>query len=420
MNQAREVVITGVGMVCPIGVGREAFTRSLEAGQSGVVPLPEFYGSDIPYQIGGKTKDFDAKLYIQPRKSMKVMAYEIQAAYSAAALAIQDAKLDKGQVDPGRFGVVLGSELLYGDLNEMVPSSEKCLAEGGFNQRVWGQYGIPNLFPLWMLKYLPNMAACHIGIAHDARGHCNTIVEGEVSSLLAFIEAVDVIRRGIADVMIAGGCGSRITASAIPFRPFDRWTRSFDQPEKASRPFDAKRDGLVPGEGSGMLVLEAADHAERRGAPVVARVAGYARRFEQAVNREVTGKGIRASITGALADAGWKPEDVGHVNAHGASLVQHDAVEAQAISQTLGQAPVTAPKSFFGDLGASSGMVELAVSVLAVQSGRVPRTLNYETPDPKCPVNVVRGESLVVEKRTALALNQAETGHAVAVAIAGA
>jgi len=209
MDEAREVVITGVGIVSPIGIGRETFWQNLDAGQGGVQSLSLFAGKrDIPFQIGAPLVGFEAKDYVQPRKSLKVMSGEIQVAYAAGALAMQDAGLAKGALDPSRFGVVLGSELLYGELPEVVDCFAHCHVDGEFHFERWGDAAFKDLFPLWMLKYLPNMAACHIGIAHDARGPNNSIVEGQVSSLLAIGEAFSVIQRGLADVMLAGGSGS--------------------------------------------------------------------------------------------------------------------------------------------------------------------------------------------------------------------
>jgi 3-oxoacyl-[acyl-carrier-protein] synthase II len=186
----------------------------------------------------------------------------------------------------------------------------------------------------------------------------------------------------------------------------------------AARPFDRARDGAVFGEGSGVLVLEERAHAEARGANIVARVRASSSRFEpHGPGRPLTGSAIRHSIEAALAKAGLQPQDIGHVNAHGEGTVAADRCEAQAIHETLGDVPVTAPKSYFGDLGSGSGAVEMIASVLALQHGRIPRTLNYKQPDAECPINVVAGVSREIDKPTALILNQAHTGQAVAVLI---
>lgn len=421
MREVREVVVTGLGVVSPIGIGSEQFWAALDEGRSGIDALPEFAGKDLPYRFGGAVKNFDGKDYVQPRKTLKVMSREIQQAYGAAVLAVQEANLPKGSVEPERLGVVLGSQLLDADLDDMREVYRHCVEEGRFCEELWGEHAMKDLFPLWMLKYLPNMAACHIGIANDARGPNNTIVQGGVSSLQAVIEATLVIQRGHADVMLTGGSGSLTTISRLPFRGWEQVSKWQGHPAGAMRPFDADRSGVVFGEGSAVLVIESREHAEHRGANILARIAGFSSRYEPAVGGQLrSGSAVKNSILGALQAAGMKPEDVGHVNAHGAGTIQDDRVEAQGIQAALGSVPVTAPKSFFGDLGAGSGAVEMAASVLALNKGRAPRTLNYEKPDPECPVNVIHNESLPIERRTAMVLSQSETGQAVAMLLTGA
>ena len=420
MPEPREVVITGLGVVSPLGVGREAFWQALEAGTSGVDWLPETRGLDLPFRYAARVRDFDAKQFVQPRKTIKVMCPEIQSAYAAAAMAMQDAGLAKGSVDPDRLGVVLGSEMLYGDLEELHECYVHCAPEGQFQMGKFSEFAFKDLFPLWMLKYLPNMAACHISIAHDARGPNNSIVEGGVSSLLAIAEATSAIQRGHADAMLAGGSGSATAFSCMPFRGWDQLATWQGEPAAASRPFDAGRTGIVPGEGAGVLVLESRALAEARGAKILARIAGTSSRFEApaAPWQPRSGRAIRQSIEAVLAAAKMQPADVGHVNAHGEGSLAPDRAEAQAIRATLGDVPVTALKSYFGDCAAGSGALELIGSVLGLVHGRVPRTLNYETPDPECPVNVVAGAPQPLTRPVALTLNQSLTGQVAAVIIA--
>jgi len=418
MPAPHDVVITGLGLVTPLGVGRDPFWDALEAGRSGVELLPEFVGTVMPFRFGARLKGFDARQYVQPRKTIKVMCGEIQAGYSAAMLAMQDAGLEKGAVDPDRLGVVLGSEVLYGEIEEISAVYRRCAENGQFEFSRWGGFVFKDLYPLWMLKYLPNMAACHISIAHDARGPNNSIVQGGASSLLAIGEAMMVIQRGLADAMIAGGSGANVSFNSLPFRGWEHLSKWQGEPAGASRPFDAQRSGTVPGEGSGAFVLETRAHAERRGATILVRLAGFACRFEaMQPGRPAQGTAIRQSIQAALASAGLNPADIGHVNAHGNSGVQHDRLEAQAIRATVGDTPVTALKSYFGDLGSGSGAVEMAASVLALVHGRVPATLNYDTPDPTCPVNVIHGSPLTGARPAALVLNQSDTGQAAAIVL---
>lgn len=419
MTRPREAVITGVGVVSPIGIGREAFWRSLLERRSGVRPLPHFSGTDLAVQFGGEVTDFDPKEFVTPRKSLKVMSRNIQLGFTAAELARQDACLQPGTVDPERFGVVLGSDTIYLEPEELIEAFQCCVADGKFDFPKWGSRALGEMYPLWMLKYLPNMPACHIAIAQDARGPNNTITLGEVSSLLAIAEAQRVIERGQADVMISGGTGSRLHPLSWVFRLQNNASRRFADPAAACRPFDADRDGMVNGEGAAAFVIESRQHAENRAASILATIRSYGSAFE-APSQERTGRAIVASIGQALSAAELTADQLGHVNAHGISTVPDDAVEARAIREAIGSASVTAPKSFFGNLGAGSGAVEMAASVLAINAGEVPATLNYERPDPACPVEVIHGSSYHTNRKAALVLNQASTGQAVALTIEAA
>ena len=412
-----EVVITGLGVVCPIGVGAEAVWRSIESRRSGVRPIAELVDSGWIAPFGGEVIDFDAKQYVTPRKSLKVMAREIQFAFAAAEMAWQNSGLTEGTVDPERFGAVCGAGLMFGEMEEMAPAFRASMVDGELRLKQWGATGIRELSPLWMLKYLPNMPACHIGIKQDARGATNTIAQGDVSSLMALGEAADVIRRGWADVMITGGTSSRLNISDILWRVGARLSRRVEDPAGACRPFDANRDGMVYGEGAAQFVLESRRHAERRGANVLCQIDAVVSRYEPAIaRRQITGKAIAGALRGALEIAELEPRDVAYVNAHGISTLEDDPAEARAIHETLGDVPVTAPKSFFGNLGPGSGAVELAVSVLALQKRVIPPTLNYEQPDPDCPVDVVT-ETVPTFKRSVVVLNHCSTGQATAAVI---
>ncbi len=412
----REVVITGLGIVSPIGVGREAVWNAIESRRSGVRPLPGLASAGWLAPFGGEVIDFDPKALIEPRKSIKVMSRDIQLASAAAELAWQDACLSKATLDPERFGVVGAAGVMYCDLEELRVPFLEWLKQEDFDIHRWSRQAMGELYPLWMLKYLPNMPACHIGIRYDARGPNNTIAEGDVSSLLALIEAADVIRRDHADVMIVGGTGSRINVSDLMWHRGARLACNGKLPPAAvCRPFDAGRSGQVNGEGSAQIVIETREHAERRGARIMASLAGSAVRFEPAAaGKEPTGSAIARAIRAALTSAGAEPSDIGHVNAHGNSTREDDPIEARAIRQELGDVLVTAPKSYFGNLGQGSGMVELAVSLLAMSHGVVPPTLNYETPDPECPVNVVR-ELQASDRPAFIKLTHNATGQAAAV-----
>jgi len=419
MAAAREVVITGIGVVSPIGIGTEQFWTSLLEGRSGVRSLGALGDEGLPANIGAPVRDLHAEQYVRPRKSLKLMGRDIQLAFVAADLACSDAGFGASPVDPERLGIVFGADMMPGNLDEMVPAYRSCMPNGKFDVKLWGQKALAEMFPLWMLKYLPNMPACHIGIAHDARGPNNSLTLGEVSSLAAIAEAMRVIERGQADAMIAGGTGSRIHP-VVRGRQKIFWpSQRGDDPAAASRPFDADRDGMVHGEGAGAFLLEGRDHAEARGATVLARILGYASAFEtRARGVPLEGRAMRTTIRAALEDAGLQPADVGHVNAHGLSAKLDDELEAQAIRDTLGDVPVTAPKSYFGNLAAGGGAVEMAASVLAFQRGQVPPTLNYEHPDPNCPIHMIHGQPMPLGRPIALMLNHARVGQSTAMVVA--
>jgi len=413
-----EVVITGVGVVSPIGIGKDRVWEALCSGRSGVRSIGRLRDSGLPVEIGAAVDDFDPKALVRPRKSLKVMARDAQLGVAASVLACDDAGIAQGGVDPERLGVVLGADPIGSAIEDSEPTYRACMVDGRFDYARWGKEGMAATFPLNFLRVLPNMVASHVSIAHDARGPNNTIHQGEVSSLLALIEAARVIQRGMADVMISGGASSQT-------KPFD-WVRhcvmgmlSPGRPDPATvmRPFDADRDGQVLGEGAAAYVLERRSHAEARGARVLARIRGWASNYRPRNSPAPRESSIGRALAAAVQNAAIEPRDVGHVNAHGISMPEPDRIEARAIRHCLGEVPTTAPKSYFGNLGAAGGAVEMVASVMALADGRIPATLNYRQPDPDCPIRVVHGDPLPSPMPTALLLNWTAIGQAVAVVL---
>ena len=420
MVQAREVVITGLGLVTPIGIGKDTFWSALLENRSGVGPLSRSGSQSLPAPFGAELRQFEPKQYVRPRKNLKVMCREVQIGFAAAQLAVEDAGLAPNVIDPERLGVVFGADQLYSDIPDLEAVYRSCIVDGRFDYQRWGDRAMSEIHPLWMLKYLPNMPACHIGIAHDARGPNNSITHAEVSSLLALSEGAAVIQRGHADAMIVGGTGSRLNLMGMLSRG-DRFLSHRDNdPAGASRPFDQSRDGMVNGEGSAAYVIESRICAEKRGARVLARVLGHGNGFAAGSNGSSgPAAAIGRAMRQALRSARISPAAVGHVNAAGLSTVEDDIAEAQAIHDLLGKVPVTAPTSYFGHLGAGAGAVEMAVSVLGMLQGRIPPTLNYQNPDPRCPVQVIHGRPLQSEQPVAMLLNHTRTGQAAAAILAG-
>lgn len=418
MDANDQVVITGLGVVSPIGIGCHDFRQSLLEGRSGVQAIPFLRGRNAPGPIGGYIPHFDVADRIRPRKALKVMSRDIQMAFAAADLAVQEACILRSGIAPERLGIVFGSDLIPCELDEIAPAVRGCLVEGAFEFGRWGRRAMSDLYPLWLLKYLPNMPACHIGIAFDAQGPNNTLTMGEVSGLCSVAEGVRVIQRGQADVMICGGTGSRIHPAYWARSRAYPLSKRTDDPATACRPFDADRDGTVHGEGAGAVVLERKRHAESRGAAIYAEIKGFANTSCSTEPGVGLADAIARAIRLALESADLSVRDIGHVNAHGLGTVADDEAEALAIHRALGDVPVTAPKSYFGNLAAGAGVVELAVSLLAIRHGFVPPTLNYHRPDPKCPIRVVHGRPLTGASPAAVVLNHSPTGQVASLVVA--
>ena len=417
MNQTGDVVVSGMGVVSPIGVGNDAYWKSLVDGVSGVRVRESFADTDLPLRIGAPIVDFDPKPFVKPRKALKIMCQPIQFGCAAANLAFEDAGFEKQSlesvVSPDRIGTLFGTETFFADPTEVARVFRSCTEDENYQHDRWGELAMRQIQPLWMLKYLPNMAASHISIAIDARGPSNSICQGEASGLLALIEAADLIKRGVVDVVITGGTGSQMALTAMLYRGVSDLSNRISEPEKASRPFDRDRDGMVIGEGAGVLVLESAEHAAKRGATPVARLAGWSRGFSDPnlVDRK---EAFVHSINGVIADSGIDKSNIGLVSANAHGSPAGDASEAQAIQATLGDVPVVAHKSNFGNLGPGTSVVELVGSLLAMKHGTIPPTLNCDNPDPECPVNISK-EARPFEGTSILKTGCSGTGQMISV-----
>ena len=421
--QKREVVLTGLGLLTPVGIDKDTFWNALLNGVSGVGFLNIETTDESLRPMGSEVPDFHAKDYVKPRKNIKIMSRDIQLAFVSACLACQDAGIitegDARNVDPERFGVIFGSDLIGAEVDMLLGAFRAGITGGQYDFSKWGTDAMREIFPLWMLKFLPNMPACQISIGLDARGPSNSITLCRGSSLAAIIEAVRIIERGDADVMIGGGCGNRVN------QDFQTRTKSYftaprrDEPASLPRPFDADRCGSVLGEGSGAFVLENRAFAEARGATIYATVKGFAQTNEPTLHKtRPTGLAIQRSIQLALQHADMKPSDIGLVNPDGLGAEHDDRIEAEAIRATLGDVPVSATKGNFGDLGSGAGSVELAAAVLAMQSGTIPPTRNHEKTAADCPINVVYGKPVSAELSAVLKMNQTRMGKAFAIVLA--
>jgi 3-oxoacyl-[acyl-carrier-protein] synthase II len=414
----RRLALTGFGVLSPIGSTPEAFWEALLAGACGVRTISLLDASALPTHIAGEVPGFSAKALIEKsyRRSLNAMARTVELGVIGCQFAMQNAGLARGAVAPERIGIEFASLMGATDLNDMAAASKRAVHTGEtVDMAVWGRDGLPVIQPLWMLKYLPNMPACHGTILYDIQGPSNTQIPGDSAGLVALAEAARIIRRGAAEVMVVGSSEGRLNPITLSrYNLFLHLSRRNDEPTRAVRPFDRDRDGTVPAEGAAVFTLEDLDHARSRGASVLAELVGWA----GGVDRGNRGPGLARVIRTALAAAGIRPDDVDHVNAHGTGTTAGDAFEARGIAEVFGRdVPVFAPLSRFGNLGAASGLMELACSALALKHGLLPGTLNHEHPDPACPVAVHTGAPRPVAKPYAMKVSYTALGQCAAAVI---
>src|SRR6266545_4776392 len=290
---ARRVIVTGIGVVTPLGCTVESFWSALLASRSGVVHPKAFDLSGMPSRIGGEVRDFDPAAAVdrKDRKRLNQMSREFRFAVGAAGAALADARLAPGAVEPERFGLTFAAGSQSAEMAHLGPAAQAALAPTGdhIDLIAWGERGLPLVPPTWLLNYIPNIGAGYLGILHDARGPSNTVTQGDAAGVLALGEAVRVVRRDRADVMLIGGSDAKLAYGHLArFNLAHPLSRRNDEPEKACRPFDRDRDGTVLGEGAGFLVVEELNHARARGARIYAEVTGFAAGFD----RERTGAGL--------------------------------------------------------------------------------------------------------------------------------
>jgi 3-oxoacyl-[acyl-carrier-protein] synthase II len=395
----RRIVITGIGVVAPNGVGKDHFWSACLNGKSGVGPIRSFDASRHPVKIAAEVHDFNVAPYIpaSQRKSMKIMSRAMRFAVGAAGLAIQDSELDLDREDPTRLGVVMGAGLVPVDLPELTPAlMDSCDADGKLETTRLGQQGAGAVFPLWILKYLPNMIAAHISLAFNAQGPNNTIVTACAAGTQAVGEGFRLIARDDADLVLVGGADSRIDPLLIlAYTALGALSQSDRPAEEVSRPFDGKRDGFVLGEGAGVLMLEELEHARKRGATIYAEVLGLGSSFDAyaATKPDPEARGAARAINEALREARVDPSDVDYINAHGTSTRLNDQMETVAVKRVFGAnakvLPLSSIKSMVGHLIGAAGAVEAAALALTLHTGAVPPTINQTQRDPDCDLDYV-------------------------------
>ena len=378
----RRVVITGLGVVSPIGTGKEAYWQALKAGVSGVGPITRFDASEFATQFAAEVKDFDPTVYID-KKEAKRMDRFTQFAIAASSLALADAKLDVTTIDQERFGVVMGCGI--GGISTLEEEHQKQLEKGGMRVS-------PFLIPMM----ITNMASGQVSMQFGAKGPNYTVVTACASGTNAIGDAFKVIQRGDSDIMLTGGTEASITPLGFGgFCVMKAMSRRNDDPKAASRPFDKNRDGFVMGEGSGILVLETLEHAQARGAKIYAEVLGYGMSSDayHITTPAPGGEGAARSMRLAIRDAGLQPEQIDYVNAHGTSTPYNDQFETMAIKSVFGdhayKLAVNSTKSMTGHLLGASGAVEAIAAIMAIEEGVIHPTINQFEKDEELDLNYV-------------------------------
>ena len=395
MEARRRVVITGLGAVTPLGNTAEEFWGGLIQGKSGIGPITRFDTTGFPTRIAGEVKGFDALKYVDKKDDRKLDLY-LKYALACAVMAVEDAGLDPAKEDANRFGVLVGSGI--GGISTLLDSHKVLLDKGP-----------DRVSPFFIPMLIINMASGLISMRFGARGPNSSVVTACATGNHAIGDASRVIERGDADVMIAGGAEAIIIPLTIAgFCQMKAMSTRNDEPTKASRPFDADRDGFVCGEGGGLLILEALEHAERRGARIYAELIGYGMTGDahHMTAPDPEGDGAARAMVAALRDAGIAASDVGYINAHGTSTPYNDKFETLAIKRVFGEhaskLAVSSTKSMTGHLLGAAGGIEAIATTLAIHHGILPPTINYDTPDPDCDLDYVPNQPRKQEVEVAL------------------
>src|ERR1051325_11432107 len=382
----RRVVVTGLGMISPLGVGNEATWQGLMEGRSGIGPITRFDASDYPCRIAGEVKGFEPEKFIE-KKEVKKSDTFIHYAVAAAQMAVDDAGFDAAKNDPDRVGVIIGSGI--GGL-PLIEEMHKKLLERGPSR----------ISPFFIPGLIVNLAAGHISIRFGCKGPSSAPATACATGAHAIGDAFKIIARDEADVMFAGGSEAVITAVAVggcsAMRALS--TRN-DEPQRASRPWDQERDGFVMGEGAGVLILEEREQALARGANIYCEITGYGMSSDafHITSPSEDGDGMARVMVRALKDAGLKPADIDYINAHGTSTPVGDKTETIAIKRVFGEeaykVPGSSTKSMTGHLLGAAGGLESAIAPMVVRHNILPPTINYENPDPECDLDYVPNQA---------------------------
>lgn len=405
----KRVVITGLGIVSPAGAGIEENFAKLLAGQSVIKKIERFDPSGFDCQIAGEIVDFSARNYVPKgyRKAVKVMARDIEIAVAAADLAFRDADIVtrerakeenvEMQIEPSRLGCNIGAGLICAELDELgMAAATSKNPDGKFDLKLWGEHGMTNLTPLWLLKYLPNMLSCHVTIIHGAEGPSNNITCGDASGALSVGESVTYIKRGSADAVVTGSAESKLNPMGVMRQTkLGRVCKNGNEtPAAAIKPFDANHAGLAPAEGGALVILEDLDRAKSRGVRMYAEVVGFGAACDPAgmdITRPTAGN-LSLAVKNAIAQAGITAGDVDMIVAYGTAVPGEDAAEAaewkKAFGEKLASIPAVSFTGLTGTMYAGGGACQLALAAKAVEQQTVPPTINFEKPAQGCELNL--------------------------------
>lgn len=401
----RRVVVTGIGIVSPVGMNKDAFWQSLVEGRNGITRYTSFDSSIFDCKIAGEIRDFNAASYFKVPKTAKRTDRFTQMAVAAAKLALEDGNLDPETTDRHRFGVMIGSGI--GGLQSM---EDEC-------RRLFDR-GPSRVSPFTIAMMISNMASGIISMEYGLGGPNMCIVTACATANNSLGEAWRILKFGDADIFLAGGCEATITPLGVGgFASMKALSCRNDEPEKACRPFDRDRDGFVMGEGAGVLILEELEHAKRRGAHIYCEIGGYgctADAFHM-TQPQPEGEGAARAMRIAMNHAGVNPDQIDYINAHATSTPLGDICETKAIKQALGdhakKTMVSSTKSMTGHLLGAAGGVELAATALAIKHGIIPPTINLDNPDPECDLDYVPNTAREAKVRVAMSNSFGFGGH---------
>ena len=398
------VVVTGMGIVSPVGIGLELFWEALIDGRSGVAPITKFDVSDLSTKIAGEVRNFDPLVYIEKKEARRMDRFT-QFAISAAKMAVDDADLRLGEIDKKRTAVILGTGI---GGTQTFEEQHKTLLDKGAGR----------VSPFFVPMMIANMAAGQISIYLDAHGPNFTVVSACASSTNAIGEAMKLIQRGDADIVVTGGSEAALTPMSMAgFCSMKAMSTNNEHPQQASRPFDQNRDGFILSEGAGVLVLESLEHALKRNAKIYGEIAGYGSTADafHITAPAPDGNGAARSMELALTDAGLTADDVQYINAHGTSTELNDKLETMAIKQVFQERAkkiaISSTKSMTGHLLGAAGGVEAIACLLTINNNKIPPTINYETPDFDCDLDYVPNVARQASVKVAMSNSFGFGGH---------